>query len=87
MVAEPGKAFIYGPGALQVFHQVLKEKLGKETPTHYLEHRVLRRLRLGPQRYLEDRAGNPLLAAGFILTVAAMGEDGPTCAGQRQAGR
>lgn len=69
MVAEPGKAFIYGPGALQVFHQVLKQKLGRKTPTEYLERRVLRRMRLGPQRYLEDRAGNPLLAAGFILTA------------------
>lgn len=69
MVAEPGKAFIYGPSALQVFHQVLKEKLRGKTPTEYLERRVLKRLRLGPQRYLEDRAGNPLLAAGFTLTA------------------
>jgi CubicO group peptidase (beta-lactamase class C family) len=69
MVAEPGEAFIYGPSALQVFHRVLKEKLNKESPTHYLERRVLRRLRLGPQRYLDDRAGNPLLAAGFTLTA------------------
>ena len=69
MVAEPGRAFIYGPSALQVFHQVLKEKLSDKTPTEYLERRVLRRLRLGPQRYLDDRAGNPLLAAGFTLTA------------------
>ncbi len=69
MVAEPGKAFIYGPAALQVFHQVLKEKLHGKTPSEYLERRVLRRLHLGPQRYLKDRAGNPLLAAGFVLTA------------------
>ena len=69
IVAEPGKAFIYGPGALQVFYQVLKEKLPNESPTRYLERRVLRRLRLGPQRYLDDRAGNPLLAAGFTLSA------------------
>lgn len=69
IAAKPGQAFIYGPGALQVFHQVLKEKLGNESPTHYLERRVLRRLRLGPQRYLNDRAGNPLLAAGFTFTA------------------
>ncbi len=77
MVAEPGKAFIYGPSALQVFHQVLKEKLHRESPTRYLERRVLRRLRLGSQRYLDDRASNPLLAAGFTLTArqwAKMGE-------------
>ncbi|MEO7723756.1 MAG: serine hydrolase [Chthoniobacterales bacterium] len=77
IVAEPGKAFIYGPSALQVFHQVLKEKLNKKTPTDYLERRVLRKMKLGPQRYLDDRAGNPLLAAGFVLTArqwARMGQ-------------
>lgn len=69
LVARPGTAFIYGPGALQVFHQVLKEKLHGKTPAEYLERRALRRLNLGPQRYLEDREGNPLLAAGFVLTA------------------
>jgi CubicO group peptidase (beta-lactamase class C family) len=69
IVAEPGSAFIYGPAALQVFHQVLKEKLPAQTPTHFLERRVLHRLGLGRQRYLEDRAGNPLLATGWILTA------------------
>ena len=69
MVAEPGSMFIYGPAALQVFHQVLKEKLRSESPTHYLERRVLHRLGLGSQRYLTDRAGNPLLAAGWILSA------------------
>ena len=69
MVAEPGTAFIYGPAALQVFHQVLKTKLGGQTPTHFIERRVLHRLGLGRQRYLPDRAGNPLLATGWILTA------------------
>jgi len=69
IVTEPGRAFIYGPSMLQVFHQVLKQKLGEQSPSKYLERRVLRRLHLGPQRYLEDRAGNPLLAAGFTLTA------------------
>lgn len=76
-VAEPGAAFIYGPSALQVFHEVLKLKLKGETPTHYLERRVLHRLGLGSQRYLKDRAGNPLLASGWFLTArqwAKMGE-------------
>jgi CubicO group peptidase (beta-lactamase class C family) len=69
LLAEPGDAFIYGPSALQVFHQVLKQKLSDESPTKYLERRVLRRLRLGAQRYLPDGAGNPLLAAGWALTA------------------
>lgn len=69
MVANPGSNFIYGPSALQVFHQVLKQKLGGESPTHYLERRVLNRLGLGSQRYLKDSAGNPLLAAGWFLSA------------------
>ncbi len=76
MVAEPGRAFIYGPAALQVFHQALKEKLRGDSPTHYLERRVLHRLGLGSQRYLTDRAGNPLLASGWILSVRQWGKLG-----------
>lgn len=69
IVAEPGSAFVYGPAALQVFHQVLKEKLRDQTPTHFLERRILHRLGFGPQRYLPDRVGNPLLATGWILSA------------------
>jgi CubicO group peptidase (beta-lactamase class C family) len=69
IVAEPGSAFIYGPAALQVFQQVLKGKLRGDSPTHYLERRVLHRLGLGSQRYLLDRVGNPLLATGWILSA------------------
>ena len=71
VVAAPGQAFIYGPAPLQVFHEILKRKLAPrgETPSRYLERRVLAPLGLGPQRYLTDRAGNPLLAAGFMLTA------------------
>ena len=69
IVGSPGSAFIYGPSALQVFHRVLKEKLHGESPTHYLERRVLHRLGLGSQRYLKDSAGNPLLAAGWQLSA------------------
>src|SRR6476620_1493461 len=43
IAAEPGSAFIYGPAALQVFHRVLKEKLRGDSPSHYLERRVLHR--------------------------------------------
>lgn len=76
LVAAPGKAFIYGPCQLQVFHEMLKRRL-KKTPTAYLEKRILGPLKLGPQRYLPDAQGNPLLAAGFMLTPqqwARMGE-------------
>ena len=74
LVGTPGKSFIYGPSQLQVFHEVLKKKLKgrflSQTPTHYLERRVLKPLGLGPQRYLPDANGNPLLAAGFLMTPA-----------------
>lgn len=69
MLGEPGAAFIYGPGALQVFHAVLKAKLRGQAPRAYLERRVLSRLGLGRQRHLPDRAGNPLLATGWFLTA------------------
>ncbi len=69
LVATPGTAFIYGPSALQVFHAILKAKLHGESPQSYLERRVLSRLGLGKQRYLLDRAGNPLLAAGWLLSA------------------
>jgi CubicO group peptidase (beta-lactamase class C family) len=71
LVAEPGAAFIYGPASLQVFDEVLKRKLAAkgETPTRYLERKVLKPLGLGSQRYLADRAGNPMLATGFMLTA------------------
>jgi CubicO group peptidase (beta-lactamase class C family) len=69
IVAEPGSTFIYGPSALQVFHEVLKIKLRGESPTRYLERRVLHQLGLGSQRCLYDKAGNPLLATGWELTA------------------
>lgn len=69
IVGEPGSAFIYGPSQLQVFHAVLKAKLGGKAPHSYLERRVLGRLGLGRQRYLKDSAGNPLLAAGWTLSA------------------
>lgn len=72
LAAAPGTAFMYGPSALQVFHQILERKLAAkgENPTRFLEKRVLRPLGLGPQRYVPDRSGNPLLAAGFIMNAS-----------------
>lgn len=71
LATEPGSRFIYGPASLQVFHEVLKRKLAKkrDNPTAFLERRVLKPLGLGPQRYVADNSGNPLLAAGFMLTA------------------
>ena len=71
LAAEPGAAFIYGPCSLQVFHEILKRKLAPrgQTTTNFLERRVLHPLGLGPQRYVADGNGNPLLAAGFLLSA------------------
>jgi CubicO group peptidase (beta-lactamase class C family) len=79
LVAAPGSAFIYGPAPLQVFHEVFKRRLAGrgETPTAFLERKVLRPMGLGPQRYLADQQGNPLLATGFMMTArrwARMGQ-------------
>lgn len=78
LAASPGRRFIYGPASLQVFHAILKRKLAGrgETPTEYLERRVLAPMGLGPQRYLADGAGNPLLASGFMLTGRQWAEVG-----------
>jgi CubicO group peptidase (beta-lactamase class C family) len=71
LAVSPGSRFIYGPASLQVFHEVLRKKLEKkgDDPTRFLERQVLKPMGLGPQRYVPDRAGNPLLAAGFKLTA------------------
>ncbi len=71
LVADPGDAFIYGPCSLQVFHLIMKRKLKQhhQTPTQYLERRVLAPMGLGPQRYVADNSGNPLLAAGFTMSA------------------
>lgn len=70
LVATPGRAFIYGPGQIQVFCEVLRRKLARqgETPYRYLERRVLRPVGLGPVPHKEDALGNPLMASGFQLT-------------------
>ena len=44
-------------------------------------------MQLGPQRYLDDRAGNPLLAAGFVLTARQWAKMGQLVLERGQAGR
>jgi CubicO group peptidase (beta-lactamase class C family) len=78
LVGTTGKSFIYGPASLQVYHELLKRKLREkeQTPTRYLERKVLGSLDLGPQRYLADAKGVPLLAAGFMQTARQWSELG-----------
>ncbi len=78
LVGTTGKSFIYGPAALQVYHELLARKLREknQSPTRYLERKVLGPLGLGSQRYLPDQHGSPLLAAGFMQTARQWSELG-----------
>jgi len=78
LVGTTGKSFIYGPAALQVYHELLARKLKdkKQTPTRYLERKVLGPLDLGAQRCLPDQHGAPLLASGFMQTARQWSELG-----------
>jgi CubicO group peptidase (beta-lactamase class C family) len=71
-VAPPGGSFIYGPGQIQIFCEILRRKLarhgGGETPWHYLTRRVLDPLGIGSVPHKVDALGNPLLAAGVQMT-------------------
>lgn len=71
VVAAPGTRFIYGPASIQMLHVVLARKLAVKgmTPTAFLERHVLAPLGLGPQRYVADKSGHPLLAAGFVMSL------------------
>ncbi len=77
-VGTTGKSFSYGPASLQVYHELLARKLQekKQTPVRYLERKVLTPLDLGPQRYLPDQKGAPLLASGFMQTARQWSELG-----------
>lgn len=68
-LAEPGRAFAYGPSHLQIFCELLCRKLADHDAFAYLSRRVLEPLRLGDLEPRRDRRGNPLLATGFKLTA------------------
>jgi CubicO group peptidase (beta-lactamase class C family) len=70
-VAPPGGSFIYGPGQIQVFCEILRRKLSRrtgETPWQYLTRRVLNPLGIGDVPHKVDALGIPLCAAGVQMT-------------------
>ena len=79
-VAPPGGSFIYGPGQIQVFCEILRRKLarygGGESPWHYLQRRVLDPIGIGDVPHKVDAVGIPLCAAGVQMTSREWGRFG-----------
>jgi CubicO group peptidase (beta-lactamase class C family) len=73
-----GESFIYGPSQLQIFSEVLRQRLAPRhlTPEEYLTRRILRPLGIVGVDFREDARGNPLLASGFRLTALQWSELG-----------
>lgn len=74
MVSDAGEQFRYGPSHFFVFSEVLNRKLaaagGPQTSTmDYLRDRLLKPLGIEVARIGRDRAGNPNLPGGMLLTA------------------
>lgn len=65
-----GKTFVYGPGHLQVFCEVLRRKLGKNKGGYeaYLRAKIISPLRINITRWTEDAHGNVIPSAGMYIT-------------------
>ena len=73
-VTEPGTEFRYGPSHFYVFCELLNRKLAAKggaitTTGAYLEQRVFKDIGIGVARIGKDRAGNPNLPGGCMLTA------------------
>jgi len=71
---EPGTRFQYGPSHFYAFSEVLQRKLNKsdhpeKTTLDYLRKRVLEPVGIEVARIGRDRAGNPNLPGGMLLTA------------------
>ena len=68
---EPGTFFEYGPAHLFVFGELLKRKLAArhEDPLSYLKRRIFFPIGLYVSNWTHDRAGNPSMPAGAMLTA------------------
>lgn len=72
--AERGDTFIYGPGNLQVFCEVLRRKLKPKGLTYrqYLEKKITRPLGISIPTWRADNYGNEIPSAGMWLTSRDM---------------
>jgi CubicO group peptidase (beta-lactamase class C family)/enterochelin esterase-like enzyme len=72
--SDPGTRFRYGPSHFYAFSEVLQRKLAKsdlpqKTTMDYLRERVLEPIGIDVARIGRDRAGNPNLPGGMLLTA------------------
>lgn len=67
---ERGQSFLYGPGNMNVFCEVLRRKLKGRGLSYedYLSQKLLRPLGIQVSRWREDAQGNPVPSAGMYLT-------------------
>ncbi len=69
-VRDRGTSFIYGPGHLQVFCEVLRRKLSSKGVSYeeYLNKKLIRPLGIDITKWREDSHGNVIPSAGMYMT-------------------
>ncbi|MEM6916003.1 MAG: serine hydrolase domain-containing protein [Verrucomicrobiota bacterium] len=69
-IRERGESFLYGPGNMNVFCEVLRRKLSPRGLSYedYLSKKILRPLGIQVSRWREDAKGNPVPSAGMYMT-------------------
>lgn len=90
-IAEPGFTFNYGPGNMAALGELLRRKLKPKglTPMRFLSARILTPLGLSGLPWSTDKAGNPMMAAGSVMSareLLAVGHaylDGRSLSGKR----
>lgn len=70
-IRERGQSFIYGPGNMNLFCEVLRRKLKRKGLSYeeYLSKKLLRPLGIQVSRWREDAHGNPVPSAGMYMTA------------------
>lgn len=69
MIGQPGKTFDYGPAPFQVFGELMKRKLGGESPLDYLDQKVFKPIGLVYESWEHTPEGDPHIPNGAHLTA------------------
>jgi CubicO group peptidase (beta-lactamase class C family) len=69
LLHEPGTVFRYGPVPFQIFGEVMRRKLGSESPLEYLDRKVFDPICLEVEHWRTAKDGNPKMSAGAFLTA------------------